>query len=182
MVSFLIMISSAYSGRAAIPTITLWTDKQQYAPGEKGILYLSYYNNATTNGQSVAVEIKNITVTYWKWNAYIGSSWVGNQTTKYTDITIIGGGVHTFNDITFTVPSDGRAQDTSVSVEVVTDHGVQDATGNINVITTSTYMEQIVSLLTILVVLVIVSTIILAATIVLATRKPRIVWEPEQKK
>jgi hypothetical protein len=61
----------AGSALAAFPaptpnTVTVWTDRQQYWPGDKGTLYVAYYNS-----QSHPVAIANITVVYDSWNAYI---------------------------------------------------------------------------------------------------------------
>lgn len=160
-------------------TVTVWTDRQQYWPGDKGTLYVAYYNS-----QSHPVAIANITVNYASWNAYIGGSWVGNQTIQYTgsnSVTVSGPGSRTFSDIQFTVPSDGRAGSTSVTVTVGTDHGYDNGFGSINVQQTSRYLDQIVSLMTILAVLVIVSAIIIAAAVFLSARRPQMMWRSEQK-
>lgn len=181
LVSCLILVGSAAIAASAAPsTITVWTDKQQYAPGDKGTLYVAYYN-----GQNDPVQIKNITVTYNNWNAYIGGAWVGNITKTYTNVLIAAGGSQTFSDITFTVPSDSRAQSTSVSVIVATNSPNAflwpEGACNIFVYTTPVYMQQIVSLLTILVVLVIIATIIIAAVIFLSPRRPQMMWRSEPK-
>lgn len=161
----------------SFPTITLWTDKQQYSSGEKGILYLTYYNKL-----SESVQIKNITVTYESWNAYIGNSWVGNQTKQYTGAPLAGGEKRTLDIMTFTVPSDGRAVSTTVMVEVVTDHPtVETGIGAIDVMVTSRYTDQMISLLTIIAVLIIVSAIIVAAAIFLSARRPQVMWRSEEK-
>jgi hypothetical protein len=156
--------------------VTVWTDKQKYVPGEKGTLYVAFYNSI-----DVAVTIQSITIIYNSWKAYSGENWIGNET-RTVNIPLSGKGAHVFNDITFTVPTDGRAVNTSVSVEIKTDHGYEYGGGYINVPKVPSYMEQIVTLFTILVVLLIVCTIIIAATIFLSARRPQVMWRrPEEK-
>jgi len=155
--------------------VTVWTDKQKYVAGEKGTLYITFYNNG-----DVAVTIQNITVTYYSWTAYVGEKWVGNET-RTVNIPLSAKDTHVFNDITFTVPTDGRAVSTSVYVEIGTDHGTRARGANINVPEVPSYMEQIVTILTILVVLLIVCTIIIAATIFLSARRPQVTWRPQEK-
>jgi hypothetical protein len=155
--------------------VTVWTDKQKYAAGEKGTLYIAFYNN-----RDVAVTIENITITYYSWMAYTGEKWVGNET-QTVNIPLSAKSTHVFDDITFTVPTDGRAVSTSAYVEIGTDHGYKYGSGSINVPEVPSYMEQIVTLLTILVVLVIVCTIIIAATIFLSARRPQVTWRPQEK-
>jgi hypothetical protein len=157
-------------------TLTLWTDRSKYGPGEKGTLYIAYYNDL-----SVAVEIKNITLTYYNWNAYINNAWVGNETRKYTGAPLAGKDKRVFSNITFTVPSDGRAVSTSVTVGIWTDHGYQSESAYINVPETPRYSEQIVTLLTVIVVLMIVCSIIIAAAVFLSARRPQVMWNKEEK-
>jgi hypothetical protein len=155
--------------------VTVWTDKQKYVAGEKGTLYIAFYNK-----RDVAVTIENITVTYYSWATYTGEKWVGNETQTMT-VPLSAKDTHVFSDITFTVPTDGRAVSTSVYVEIGTDHGYKYGGGSINVPEVPSYMEQIVTILTILVVLVIVCTIIIAATIFLSARRPQVTWKPTEK-
>lgn len=176
------ILSTVVSATLAAPfaTITMWTDKQQYSPGEKGILYITYYNRADT-----AVQIKNITVTYEAWNAYIGNSWVGNQTKQYTGTALTGGEKRTIDIMTFTVPSDGRAVSTTARVDIATDQPPEEwpaGFGTIDVMVTSRYSDQLISLVTIIAVLIIVSAIVIAAAIFLTARRPpQIAWRSEEK-
>jgi hypothetical protein len=156
--------------------LTLWTDRTKYGPGEKGTLYITYFNDLTA-----AVEIKNITLTYTSWNAYINNAWVGNETRKYTGVTLASNDKHVFSDLAFTVPSDGRAVSTYVNVEIWTDHGRETGSAYINVPDTPRSLEQIVTLLTALVVLVIVCSIIIAAAVFLSARRPQVTWSKEEK-
>lgn len=158
--------------------VTLWTNKSAYAPGEKGTLYVAFYNN-----RNEAVAIKNVTVTYNAWKAYIGGTWVGNET--YTmDVPLSGKTTKLLNEvveITFTVPTDGRAVDTTVDVRIGTDKGFENGRITIRLVETSRYMEQIVTLFTIQAVLLIVCTVIIAATIFLSARRPQVMWKAEEK-
>jgi hypothetical protein len=158
--------------------VTAWTNKPEYAPGEKGTLYVAFYNS-----RNEAVAVKNVTVTYNAWKAYIGGTWVGNET--YTmDVPLSGKATKLLNDvveITFTMPTDGRARDTTVNVRVGTDKGFENGGTTIHLIETSRYMEQIVTLFTIQAVLLIVCTVIIAATIFLSARRPQVMWKAEEK-
>jgi hypothetical protein len=160
------------------PDVTVWTDSQKYSPGQTGTLYIAFYNT-----RDVAVTIYNVTTTYSNWKAYIGGAWVGNQT--YTmSVPLAGKATERLNDvvaITFTVPTDGRAVSTDVSVEIGTDHGYSYGSGYVNVPETPSYMDQIVTLFTIQVVLLIVCTIIIAATIFLSAHRPQVTWKTEEK-
>lgn len=157
------------------PTVSTWTDKPKYGPGEGGRLNLVFYND-----RSEAIEVRNITLVYANWHAYINQAWVGNETKKYST-TIASKGKTVFSDLTFTTPSDGRAVDTAVYIEIGTDHGYVSDTAYIRFFESSRYMDQIVTLLTVLVVLVIVCTIIIAAAVFLSARRPQVMWSKEEK-
>ncbi|MEM2105754.1 MAG: hypothetical protein QXV21_04720 [Candidatus Bathyarchaeia archaeon] len=150
-----------------IETITAWTNKQVYVPSERGTLYVNFYNSGAST-----VEIKNITVTYKSWQAYIDGKWVGNETFSVNE-NVTSGSVITLA-VPFTIPSDGRAQTTTVDIEIRTNIGLETKVNalSINVSETSPYMEQIVTLFTIQAVLLIVCTIVISATIFLSMHKP----------
>ncbi|MEM3577463.1 MAG: hypothetical protein QXX51_03295 [Candidatus Bathyarchaeia archaeon] len=161
------MLFAVAHADANVKTITAWTNKQIYVPGERGTLYVNFYNSGAST-----VEIKNITVRYKSWQAYIDGKWVGNETFSVNE-NVTDGSVATLA-IPFNVPSDGRAQETTVDIEIGTSLGLEtklDATA-IKVSENSPYMEQIVALFTIQAVLLIVCTIVISATIFLSTHKP----------
>lgn len=156
--------------------VTIWTDRSQYAPGDKGTLYVAYYND-----RDVAITIKNISITYASWMAYINGVWVGNETRVNINQPVSSKATYIFSDITFTVPSDGRGVDTYAFVTIITDYGSPGDNVLISVPQTPAYLQQIVTLFTILEVLTIVCTIIIAATIFLSARRPQVMWKTEQK-
>ena len=160
-----------------IDPITIWSDKHQYSPGERGTLYVAFHNE-----RDVAVTIKNITIDYQYWRAHTSDGWVGNET-RIVDEPLAAKKTHVFDDIEFTVPADGRAVSTTVQVTTYTDQWPFEITGYgyINVPTTPAYMEQIVTLFTLLVVLVIVCTIIIAATVFLSARRPKVMWREAER-
>jgi hypothetical protein len=158
-------------------TLLSWTDKPKYSPGDTVTINLSYYNDLTS-----AVQVNNITLTFANWNAYIGGNWVGNMTKTYTDVTVTSKTVHVFSDLTFSVPTDGRAEGTDVYIRLGTDHGFLNAPSvYVSLYDSVRYFDQIVMLLTIMAVLTIVCTIIIAATIFLSARRPQVMWKTEEK-
>lgn len=168
--------------QAQIPTtrIVAWTDKPQYLGGQTGKLYVTYNND-----RNDPVTIHNMTIVYGEWSAYINNVWVGNMTyePKDTEKSVTEETAYTF-EMSFTVPSDGRARTTDVYIIVYTNEPIPDDIyiyNGIRVAETSVYMEQIVTLFTIQVVLLIVCTIIIAATIFLSARRPHVTWKQEEK-
>ena len=155
-------------------TVTVWTDKSEYAPGQTGTLHIVFYNNI---GKTVTIE--NITITFESWKAYKSDQWEGNQTIEVTEAFVEGKMLQ--NDVSFTVPTDGRAVPTEVTVEINADVDISDKKYTIYVSQTPLHWEQITTLLTILVVLMIVCTIIIAATIFLSARRPQVTWKPTEK-
>ena len=153
----------------------VWSDKSAYTPGESGTLYITFHNNLRKK-----VSIYNITITFELWFTYTAGKWEGNYTLEIN--TVYDPGETLEKQIAFTVPTDGRAKSTWVTVHVNADTDTDlDTDYYVEVITTPKYMEQIITLFTIQVVLLIVCTIIIAATIFLSARRPRITWKAEEK-
>ncbi len=174
-----LLLAPYFANASAISIITAWTDQPFYSPGQKGTLNIDYYNARTE-----AIEIKNITVVYTAWNAYIGGSWVGNQTYNYTGLTLASNGINVFSDITFTVPTDGRVAGggTSVQISVVSDHGTDTGSAFIQVATTPPYFGQLNTIFTIQVVLTIIGALVIAAAIFLTAHRPSVMWKSEPPK
>lgn len=157
------------------PSIVVWTDKAEYGPGETGTLYIRFYNYGDS-----ALTIKNITVVYESWQAYRNNQWEGNQTIIVNQ-AVISKGVYA-NETKFTVPTDGRAATTSVSVTFeMYPSGSTHVHYTIDVVQTPKYMDQIVMILTVQAVLLIVCTAIIAAALFLSARRPQITWKAEEK-
>lgn len=162
-------------------TITAWTDKPLYNQGESGKLSIALYNP-----QDSAITITKVVVTFEAWRAFNEGVWEGNTTIDVNKALVSG--ETCLVETEFTVPTDGRAVTTPVEIEVYTKEAgiltmprgeafyirVSEAPPN--------YMNQIVSLLTIQVVLMIVCTVIIAAAIFLSTRRPKPVWREEEEK
>ena len=168
--------------QAAGPTdiLTAWTDQPQYSPGQSGTLYITYNNN-----RAAPVTIRNITIVFENWWAYTSSGWVGNLTYVPTDAekTITEHTAHTFQ-VSFTVPSDGRARTTYVDLKVYTNLSFADQLfqkTSVEVASTPVYMTQIITLFTIQVVLLIICTMIIASAIFLAGRRPPVTLRTEEK-
>ena len=163
------------------PELMIWTDKAEYYAGESGTLYIRYYNS-----HGSAVTIKRITVVFEDWVGYVNDKWEGNQT---IDVNNAIASKQVFkNETRFTVPADGRAiarapySSVRVTIEL-SEVGitVPPASQTIMVAQTPRYMDNIVTLFTVLVALVILSTLIIAATIFLSARRPQVMWSKEEK-
>lgn len=166
---------SAVNAQISIPNVAVRTDKPTYQPGEKGTIYITFYNSADD-----PVVIENITVVYEDWQAYIDNKWVGNDTIEYKDEVVTKNEVGQYS-VDFVVPSDGRAETSDAEIYFSREAtGWPDAETTIYVTETPYFMEQIITLLTILVVLLIVCTIIIAATIFLSRRRPPVTWRQER--
>ncbi len=151
-------------------TVTFWTDKSQYSPGDVGTLYVVFYNNV---GRTVVID--GITIVYESWQSYDASNgWLGNQTID-VEQAFVSGEIYS-NSTRFVVPTDGRANSTVVTISLkVTepvDIGSIEAQGYVTVFRAPAYQETVVTLLTILLVLMIICTTIIAATILISVRRP----------
>jgi len=165
--------------------LTVWSDKHTYSAGQTGKLYITY-----NNIRDSPVSIRSISVIFKKWWAYdkAKNAWTGNitYTPPEAERTITEHTVRVY-EISFTVPSDGRAIETEVEIKVYTNLPTPDEPKpltnppRIYIAEPSVYMEQITTLLTIQTVLIIVCTIIIAATIFLSVRRPQVTWKAEEK-
>ncbi len=157
------------------PEVMAWTDKKEYGPGESGTLTIVFYND-----RSYAVSIEKIFVVFNNWWVYRNGEWEGNQTLTVNEAVAVNETYET--SVTFTVPTDGRADSTTVSITIQTaEAGNIYAYPSVAVAITPRYMDQIVTLFTIQIVLIIVCTIIIAATIFLSARRPQVTWKAEEK-
>jgi len=153
--------------------INAWTDKVVYNPGDSGKLILSLRNEHPTD----TIEVHNITIVFNNWFAYVKDHWEGNQTIKMSPYAFVGskGGTFYKDDITFTVPTDGRAISTGVSITIGTNKGYDTGSANVNVATASYYggiyeMDKLITLLTVQQVIIIICAIIVAAAVFIGVR------------
>ena len=160
-------------------------DKRQYAPGEQGSFSLTIRNTSEN-----PIEVKNVTIMFANWMMYTVDGWdeLGNQTIDYTDLAPIGSNkTVALEDVSFTVPTDGRAMSTSVYVQVYTDKQVltPHTTPYITVtepqvLNLQRSLDNIVTLLTLVAILAIISAIIVAAAVFLSGRRPAgVTWQKE---
>jgi hypothetical protein len=173
-----VFIAAPLASAQEPPTLTAWTDKAEYGPGETGTLSFALYNSGSS-----ALNIKKVTIVFDEWRAYRNGQWEGNQTIDVTPPLVVESKAAPYENSTkFTVPNDGRAQSTLVHITFYTvDTGIAaSGTYSITVTTTPKFMDQIVTLFTVQIVLIIVCTVILAATIFLSARRPpQVTWSKE---
>jgi hypothetical protein len=161
----------------AAPTVYVWTDKTQYNSGETGVLKIS-----ALNLEDGPVEIHNITIIY-PWHVYDAKKgeWVGNETIEGEPLaTMTSMGTesdHYYEEVEFTIPTDGRAAQLltagTINIGVGTSDGVVYKTASLLVSGVSLPVS-IVALdtwMTYLIVALIVSIIILAIVVILSRRK-----------
>lgn len=163
---------------AAQITVYAWTDKPQYDLGEKGKLKISILNELDE-----PVEIYNITIWY-PWYVYDAEKgeWVGNVTVK-GDNTILAtmtskgtADDHYYQEVQFTVPSDGTAVlGDTITFSIWTSKGQVPDSSDLLVAAPSLPMSlvDLDTWMTSLLVAVVVCTIILAIVVFLATRGAR---------
>ena len=184
VIAFLVMfyaqsVATAYRPVPGI-TITAWTDRAQYAPGERGRLKISILN-----GLDKPVDINKIYIEYpwFTYNAQTGQ-WEGNATITGEPLaTVPSKGGDYYTEAEFTVPNDGRIAGLSstewnaVRIDVETSEGTaDDYLAGLLVIGTTLNMAvvDIDTWMTIVTAAIVICTIILAAVIFLSTRTPKI--------
>jgi len=155
----------------ALPKANIYgyVDKAQYLRGEEGTLKIWIVNEGTED-----LILQNITVTY-PWNAYL--PWEGNDSLKKIGAVILISG-NTTHEFDFTVPSDGRALSYgAIRVDVVTDE--DEPTVNIPISIANPPMsfnledmDNLITLITVQIVVAIVAALIIAAAVFLTGRRP----------
>jgi uncharacterized membrane protein len=178
LVAISILVTTfAPSVKAASINIYGYTNKSQYAPGEKGTLRIVIYNSGT---ESVILE--SVTIEYpWYW-LYI---WEGNETIANITTAIPAKGNWSVEK-PFTIPADGRAVGGNIRINAYTDEGTIPDNVAISVADSSTastmkYMEQVSLLFTLLVLIVLIGICVVAATIFLSARRAQVMWKTEEK-
>jgi uncharacterized membrane protein len=167
----------APSASAAVYEPYVYLDKVRYTPGEQGTISIILYNVGTT-----AMEVKNVSIEFDNWMKYTADGWdeLGNMTIDYSDMPpVSSNSTILLDEVSFTVPTDERAEDTYVDITICVD-GVYRELSNVlrvDVIEPETLalqraMDNMVTLLTLGALLAIIGAIIIAAAIFLTARKP----------
>ncbi len=158
-------------GQAQSPSIAVYglVDKDQYARGEEGKLTIWIMNT----GDEPLILV-NITVIY-PW--YIPALPLeGNETIKLLSEVILVDGNKSY-EYSFTVPTDGRAISGSVAVWVETDKVSDGGSISLNVASPPLNMklqdmDNLVTLITVQIIVSILAALIVAAAIFLSGRRP----------
>ena len=157
--------------------------KRQYAPGEQGSFSITIRNTGDN-----PIEVKNVSVVFESWMMYTVDGWdeLGNQTIDYSDLAPIGSNkTAPLDDVSFTVPTDGRAMSTDVYIRIYTDKQVLTEYEHVDVVEPEVLnlqrsLDNIVTLLTLVAILAIISAIIIAAAVFLSGRRPAgVTWQKE---
>lgn len=176
----------AYPVAANGTEVLINLDKRQYAPGEQGTFSITVRNTSEN-----PIEVKNVSIVFGSWMMYTVDGWdeLGNQTIDYSDLAPIGSNkTVALEDVSFTVPTDGRATSTYVYVKVYTDKQMltPQTPSYVDVVepealNTQRSLDNIVTLLTLVAILAIISAIIIAAAVFLSGRRPAgVTWQKEE--
>ena len=166
----------APSTSAATFEVHVSLNKVQYVPGEQGTLSILIRNTGDE-----PMEVKNVSIYFENWMMYTLDGWdeAGNMTIDYTDLDPIGSNKSVaLDDVSFTVPTDGRAMSTNVDLWIYTSapsprhEEVYVDVVEPEVLAVQRAMENIVTLLTLVAILGFVGAIIIAAAVFLSARKP----------
>ena len=165
-----LMASLCVLGQAAPKAETYgYVDKAQYLSGEEGKLKIWIVNEGDDD-----LILQNITITY-PWNSYL--PWEGNDSLKKIGAVILIEGNLTY-EFDFTVPSDGRALSYgAITVDVVTDKDDDTAKIPISIANPPVSfnledMDNLITLITVQIVVAIIAALIIAAAVFLAGRRP----------
>ena len=93
-----------------VSTVYAWTEKSSYLPGDTGVLHRTVRNQGTQS-----FTVKNITVNY-PWKAFVVDHWDGNATYVLSPVAALASGQTYNTQYSFTVPTDGRANSNTFSV------------------------------------------------------------------
>jgi len=177
LLMFLFSLSTGVKAQVpATVNIYTWVDKPQYQLGETGTLYITIRNDGEDS-----VEIRNVSIEY-PWFAYVKDHWEGNETITLTPAVALAskGGVWN-REVSFTVPTDGRATTafggaTQITITFAMDTGYSYKTAYISIASTPYPMsiqniDELVNILTIQSTLLFIGLIVVAIAAFLATRR-----------
>jgi uncharacterized membrane protein len=152
-------------------TVNGYTDQPYYKPGDSGTLHFWVYDKGTAD-----LILENLTI-YYPWDP--AGMWETNQTVIPSTSTVItANGGNWSDNVSFTVPNDGRATGGQIEIYVTTDKVSGYSSIPISVTSVPTYlslenMNQLTLLLTVIAVLMIICTAIIAYAILLVARRRR---------
>ena len=159
------------------PAIYGYTNKPYYGPGDTGTLQFWVYNSGPEN-----LTLENVTI-YYPWYNPVGL-WGGNETIVPSTPTVIKPGGNWNYTTSFTVPNDGRISsgNSSISIYVVTDKTTGSSSMPIIVSVPNYYslqnMNQLLTLLIILIATIAICTLIIVAAILISARRQKMMPKP----
>jgi len=165
-------------------TVHVNLDKVQYESGGQGKISITIRNTSDD-----PIEVKNVSIQFASWMMYTVDGWdeLGNWTVVYSEpITVGSNKTVALEDISFTVPTDGRATSTYVYLWIYTNKPSPlyqwETVSVIDPFDQSRLraLDNIVMLLTVVAILAIISAIIIAAAVFLSGRRPGVTWQKEE--
>jgi hypothetical protein len=164
---------------SASVTVYGYTDKPFYEPGDTGTIQFWVYNSGTED-----LVLKNITIYYPWYNPE--AFWDGNTTIVPSAATIISAGGNWTGTSSFTVPNDGRisSASNSITINVATDKTTQSSSISMSLASGPYYsflqdMDQLQTLLVILVAAIVICTLIIAAALFFSGHRLQKVPKPQ---
>jgi hypothetical protein len=152
-------------------TVYAYTNKPYYAPGDTGTLQFWVYDSGPSN-----LILNNVTI-YYPWYNPL-ALWGGNATIVPSTSTVIAPGGNWSCTASFTVPNDGRAPSgtSSINIIVATNEVTCSSAVPLTVTSVPSYfslqnMDQLLTLLMILVAAIVICTLIIVAAMFLSMRR-----------
>jgi len=180
LVSLTFVAMALFSVVRAEPAVSIsgYTEKPLYNPGQSGTVTLFVYNHGPED-----IVLKNVTV----WYPWYSQVWGGNDTFTSINATLSSG--ESWNGSkTFTIPSDSRgASGGFIVVAAVYTVGTSTLTEEddvmmsiVNPSDVSQSVDRLINYLTVAIALMVICTVIIAAAIFLGAHKLQSVWKMEQ--
>lgn len=174
----------APSVRADDVDVYVSLDKVQYEPGGQGTISITVRNRGDD-----PIEIRNVSIQFEDWMLFTEEGWdkLGKKTIVYEDEIPVGSNkTISLEDISFSVPTDGRAESTDVAIQIYTNEpSALHAYESVSVIkpydlSRLRALNNIVVLLSVTAILAIISAVIIAAAVFLSARRPGVTWQREE--
>jgi hypothetical protein len=179
IVSLAFVAMELFSVVRADPVVSIsgYTEKPSYNPGQSGTVTLFVYNRGPED-----IVLKNVTILY-PWYSPV---WGGNDTFANVNVTLSSG--ESWNGSkTFTIPFDSRAASGPIMVAAVYTVGtstqiVEDDVlmSIVNPSDVSQSVDRLINYVTVAIALMVICTAIIATAIFLGASKLQSVWKMEQ--